>query len=74
VAEGTTVQLAWAAQLPDSGHHLQLKAGEGPAGQVPNQSPGFPQVIQATTNFTLTLINGDAEVDRQELTVRVRSS
>ena len=73
VAEGSTVKLTWAAQLPDSGH-LQLTAGDGPAERVPNQSPGFPQVIQATTNFTLTLMNGDAEVDRQELTVRVRPS
>ena len=71
VAAGSTVKLTWAAQLPDSGH-LQLTAGDGPAERVPNQSPGFPQVIQATTNFTLTLMNGDAEVDRQELTVRVR--
>lgn len=74
VAAGNTVQLTWAAQLPDSGHHLQLKTGEGPAAQVPNQSPGFPQVIQATTNFTLTLMKGDDEVDHQELTVRVRPS
>lgn len=74
VAAGSTVQLTWAAQLPDPGHHLQLTAGDGPAAQVPNQSPGFSQVIQATTNFTLTLMKGDDEVDRQELTVRVRPS
>jgi hypothetical protein len=74
VAAGNTVQLTWAAQLPDSGHRLQLKAGEGPAAQVPNQSPGFPQAIQATTNFTLTLMKGDDEVDQQQLTVRVLPS
>jgi hypothetical protein len=72
VPAGTTVYLTWAAKLPDSQAELQLIAGDGSPQTVPNQSPGFGQTIQATTTFTLKLIDNNAAlVETEKLTIQV---
>ena len=74
VEPGTTIKLTWAAKLPDATYELQLIAGDGVPRPVPNQSPGFEQTIDASTTYTLKLLDGDKErVDKQTLTVQVLS-
>jgi hypothetical protein len=73
VEAGTTIRLTWAAKFAEANYDLQLIIGEAGAAQtVPNQSPGFDQTVQATTTYTLCLIDAHKNVaDYEKLTVRV---
>jgi len=74
VKPGATINLTWAAKLGDANCKLQLKVGDGVPQTVPNQSPGFAQTVQATTTYTLCLIDATGkEVDHQKLMVQVLS-
>src|SRR5262249_34582570 len=74
VKPGTTIKLTWAAKLAAADCNLQLTVGVGAPQTVPNQSPGFAQIVQATTTYTLCLIDATGkEVDQQKIVVQVLS-